>query len=108
MVVRFSIWINFAKITAFLAFVICLLDVSTAFAKIDNCASAYKSYRQEAIHRAFATTARRNPRSSLAMSCGWSNGYDTKALAIAEALRTCRIEDRKRRDFGSCQIYDAE
>ena len=89
-------------------FVLCLFAGTEAFAKADNCATGYASYRQEAIHRAFATTAHRNPRGNLAMSCGWANGFNTKAQAIAEALRTCRNEDRKRRDFGSCQIYNAE
>ena len=91
-----------------IGFVISLCGGTEAYAKPDNCAAGYASYRQEAIHRAFATTARRNPRGSLAMSCGWANGFNTKALSIAEALRTCRREDRKRRDFGSCQIYNAE
>ena len=89
-------------------FAMCLFGGSEAFAKVDNCKTGYASYRQEAIHRAFATTARRNPKGNLAMSCGWANGFNTKAQAIAEALRTCRAEDRKRRDFGSCQIYNAE
>ena len=97
-----------AAITASLVLAVIPIAGNVAYAKKGNCKSSYASYLQEAIHRAFATTARRNPRGSLAMSCGWSNGYDTRAQAIAEALRQCRVEDRKRRDFGACQIYDSQ
>ena len=66
-------------------FVLCLFAGTEAFAKADNCATGYASYRQEAIHRAFATTAHRNPRGSSAMSCGWANGFNTK-----ESPSNCR------------------
>ena len=75
--------------------------------KMAGCERDYRLvYLPEAIHGAFATTSRRNPLTrNLGMSCGRANGYDTKAQAIHEALRQCRISDRKYHDVGECKIF---
>ena len=86
------------------------LSLSTvAEAKLKTCASEYKRhYLKGSLHKAMATTGGRSPLGRSAMSCGTAWGYDTKKQAIREALRQCRVTDRKFRDPGNCQITEAK
>ena len=86
------------------------LNLSTlAQAKLKTCASEYrKHYLKGPLHKAMATTGGRSPLGHSAMSCGTAWGYDTKKQAIREALRQCRVTDKKFKDPGDCQITEAK
>jgi hypothetical protein len=81
---------------------------SAASAKLKNCNAEYRiHYLKTGLHKAMATTGRRNPLGYSAMSCGTAWNYPTKRQAMKEALRQCRVSDRKFHDKGVCQIYAA-
>ena len=105
---------SFSKQSSIILFsILCITSFTPAASakyKMAGCEHDYKIvYLKEAIHGAFATTSRRNPAiHNLGMSCGRANGYETKAEAKAEALRQCRISDRKYHDVGSCEIFSVK
>ncbi len=73
-----------------------------------TCRSEYlKHYVHGPSHKAMATTGGRNPLGKSSMSCGTAWGYSTTQAAINEALRQCRVSDRKYKDKGICQITEA-
>lgn len=78
-------------------------------AEAKTCRSEYlKHYVHGPSHKAMATTGGRNPLGKSSMSCGTAWGYGTTQEAINEALRQCRVSDRKYKDKGVCQITEAK
>ncbi len=83
-------------------------SASTAEAKIKDCKDEYiQHYLRKPGHKAVAVTGGRSPYSS-GISCGTAWSYGKIEQAINEALRQCRVSDRKFNDPGICQIYKAQ
>jgi hypothetical protein len=77
---------------------------SLAQAKIMDCAGEYKyHYLKNRGHKAMAVTGGKSPFAG-GISCGTAWNYATVEEAINEALRQCRVSDRKFNDPGICQI----
>lgn len=76
-------------------------------AQADCKAEYYNHYLKKKVHKAMAVTGGRSPLAS-GISCGTAWNYPTKTGAINQALRQCRISDRKFHDPGVCQIVKAK
>lgn len=82
---------------------------TVAEARLATCGSSYKKYYLKGpTHKAMVTTGGRSPFTRVATSCGVAWGYPTRKRAISEAIRQCRITDRKFRDPGVCQVFRAQ
>ncbi len=69
-----------------------------------DCKVEYQNhYLKKKGHKAMAVTGGRSPLAT-GISCGTAWNYPTMTGAINEALRQCRVSDRKFNDPGICQI----
>lgn len=97
---------NFAAMVVSTGFVV--VSATTAEAKIKDCKDEYiQHYLRKPGHKAVAVTGARSPYSA-GISCGTAWSYGTIEQAINEALRQCRVSDRKFNDPGICQIFKAQ
>jgi hypothetical protein len=79
-----------------------------AEAKLQPCQRDYiNNFQKRAVHKAFATTGGRSPKSSNT-SCGWANSFGTKQAAVRAAMTACRKSGKKFKAPGACQILEAK
>ena len=90
--------------------VLCAVGISvlTVGAANADCRSEYYgNFVHRPGHKAMAITGGRSP-SALSISCGTSLNKRTVASAKLDALRQCRVSDRKYHDLGKCKIVYAK
>jgi hypothetical protein len=76
---------------------------AATLAQADCKAEYYNHYLKKPGHKAMAVTGGRSPLAK-GISCGTAWDFPTIEKAINEALRQCRVSDRKYGDPGICQI----